>query len=420
MKRYRVIHVSYGGFGSAFASQTLGLAGALERAGVPMGLLVFARAKEIAEVGAVWDGESRGLSGSLSVLPCPPFVGKVNLRLARQQSAALIRNAAAGGRDVILHCRGQFSSCLGLLLRDSHPGLSLRVIADFRGNVVEEMKVQSGQGPYLRPLKEVVSPALTKWRVRVSRSLEAEVVKRADGFSFVSEAFRQEIQRTYRTPLRASVVVPTCTSLKAIGAGERDSLRESAKAKLCVQGKYVVVYNGSLLPWQEPADILRAYRACRQARPDAHLLVVTTSPAEARSYLAEAGLPAAQWTVVSVPHAEVQNYLVAGDVGLLLRRPSPINSVASPIKFAEYVGSGVPVLASPGIGDLDQIISTYGVGRILDAPERAGEALADLTFSFEGAHRVLREYYSWTSGVSKLLALYERVGVRCQKESAKS
>ena len=409
MTPYRVLHITYGGFGSPFASQTLGLVKALESAGVPTGVLVFARPEEAAQVGDAYAGEAARLSGSLTVLPRPPLVGKVNLSLARRQSAALIRNAAAGGHDVILHCRGQHGAYLGLLLRDAYPELSLRVIADFRGNEAEELRAQLGE--WIRPKagKRLVFTALTKWRVGLAQWAEAEVVRKADGFSFVSGAFRREVELHYRTTLVPSVVVPTCTSFSLVPENARQALKREAKAKLGLSARYIVIYNGTFIPLQEPTGIVRAFQSCKEVRPEAHLLVLTTSPAEARSFLRQAGVSAVDWTVVSVPHAEVQKYLLAGDVGLLLRRPSPINSVASPMKFAEYVACGVPVLASPGIGDLDGMISTYGVGRVLAAPEEAGRALRSLAFNYDGARRLLRAHYSWAGAVKKLQWLYERV-----------
>ena len=131
--------------------------------------------------------------------------------------------------------------------------------------------------------------------------------------------------------------------------------------------------------------------------------------------LKQAGVSAADWTVVSVPHAEVQNYLLAGDVGLLLRRPSPINSVASPMKFAEYLACGAPVLASAGIGDVNGMISTYGVGRVLAAPEEAGRALGNLIkFSYDGARRLLREaLLVGESGEEVAMAVRARSGAVC-------
>jgi glycosyltransferase involved in cell wall biosynthesis len=50
---------------------------------------------------------------------------------------------------------------------------------------------------------------------------------------------------------------------------------------------------------------------------------------------------------------------------MLLREPSLVSQVSSPIKFAEYLAAGLPVLLLEGIGDTEEIISKYGVGVII-------------------------------------------------------
>ena len=108
------------------------------------------------------------------------------------------------------------------------------------------------------------------------------MVRKAHGFSFVSAAFRREAQLKYRTTLAPSVVVPTYTSFSLVLENALDALRLKAKAKLGLRAKYVVVYNGTFFPWQEPVGIVRAFKSWKEVGPEAHLLVVTTSPAEAR------------------------------------------------------------------------------------------------------------------------------------------
>jgi glycosyltransferase involved in cell wall biosynthesis len=66
----------------------------------------------------------------------------------------------------------------------------------------------------------------------------------------------------------------------------------------------------------------------------------------------------------------VPEYLAAGDLGLLLRDPHPVNRVASPVKFAEYLAAGLPVLVSPGVGDAAAIVERERVG-FVHRPRRA-------------------------------------------------
>jgi glycosyltransferase involved in cell wall biosynthesis len=87
------------------------------------------------------------------------------------------------------------------------------------------------------------------------------------------------------------------------------------------------------------------------------------------------GLAAEDVTVLGVPHHEVPRYLAAGDIGLLLREPSLVNAVASPVKFAEYLAAGLPVVLTEGIGDYSDLAMRNNLGVVLDfyASEEAVE-----------------------------------------------
>jgi glycosyltransferase involved in cell wall biosynthesis len=68
-----------------------------------------------------------------------------------------------------------------------------------------------------------------------------------------------------------------------------------------------------------------------------------------------------------VPSDQVALYLSAGDLGLLPRRPSLVNQVASPVKFAEYLAAGLPVLTNQGVGDYSELVHREGIGVALSA-----------------------------------------------------
>lgn len=50
----------------------------------------------------------------------------------------------------------------------------------------------------------------------------------------------------------------------------------------------------------------------------------------------------------------VSHYLLVGDYGLLIRENSITNKVASPVKYAEYLASGLKVIISKDLGDYTQ------------------------------------------------------------------
>ena len=81
--------------------------------------------------------------------------------------------------------------------------------------------------------------------------------------------------------------------------------------------------------------------------------------------------------------SEVYEYLVTSNFGILLRDNNLINNVASPLKFAEYLSAGLPVVVSSGVGDTEEIIENYNVGSIVrnndykSAASRINELLSD-------------------------------------------
>ena len=63
-----------------------------------------------------------------------------------------------------------------------------------------------------------------------------------------------------------------------------------------------------------------------------------------------------------VPYSEVSNYLNAADIGIVWRNDDVVNNVAAPIKFSEYVCSGLPVIANNGVDLINVYIEETGFG----------------------------------------------------------
>ena len=224
-----------------------------------------------------------------------------------------------------------------------------RLVLDHRGLLSEEYALQgkiARRGPVHRLLRR-----LERWAIR-----------RADAIACVSERLRQRTLRWQPAAAGKVVVIPCCydpgTARRDEGAIER--LR--GELALDPVRDFVLAYAGSLSAWNRPEAILAAFRAFRAVRSRTRLLLLTGD------------LPAAHATfgnekdvlIRAVPHREIQHYLACADLGLLIRDRSPVNRVASPVKFAEYLACGVPVLVSPGVGDCSDIVRREHVGYVLE------------------------------------------------------
>ena len=70
--------------------------------------------------------------------------------------------------------------------------------------------------------------------------------------------------------------------------------------------------------------------------------------------------------ITSVSNEEVYKYLNAADFGTLFRDDVPMNNVASPSKFAEYILCGLPVIISKGVGDYTDLCVRENLGVKVD------------------------------------------------------
>jgi glycosyltransferase involved in cell wall biosynthesis len=149
-------------------------------------------------------------------------------------------------------------------------------------------------------------------------------------------------------------------------------------------------------------------RAVLDRRPDARLLVLTGAPDQARAWLAQSGTGVADAAVVmAVPPDEVPRYLACADVGAAFRQPSFSMTAVAPIKLAEYLLCGLPVVGTAAIGDTSRAVETgvflnadgqmnaaadWFVDRILPARERWRDLARGIGIDAFSLGRSVRDY----------------------------
>jgi glycosyltransferase involved in cell wall biosynthesis len=105
-------------------------------------------------------------------------------------------------------------------------------------------------------------------------------------------------------------------------------------------------------------------------------------------------------------------------MGLLLRRSDAVNRVAAPVKFAEYLASGTPVLLTDGIGDYSAAVREHGLGAVVNLDQPDGDLAVELkrflshqqsrAEELRNACRAYAEdHFSWDRHAEKTRAVYE-------------
>jgi glycosyltransferase involved in cell wall biosynthesis len=224
-----------------------------------------------------------------------------------------------------------------------------RLVLDYRGLLSEEYVLQG--------------KIAKRGRMhRLLRRLEGWALRRADLMVCVSERLSRRARRWRPECAGKILVVPCCYDPALATRDDRMVERLRQEFGLDARQDFVLTYAGSLSAWNRPEAVLAVFRAFRSIHPRTRLLVLTGDlPAAQRTFGGEPGV-----ILRAVPHGEIHHYLAVADLGLLLRERNSVNRVASPVKFAEYLACGLPVLVSPGVGDFSSFVRTEQVGYVLE------------------------------------------------------
>ncbi len=231
----------------------------------------------------------------------------------------------------------------------------------------------------------------------LARWMEGWVLRRAHRVVVVSRALEEHSRRLGVRPERI-VVLPNAIDPHLFHPN-RDGVQVRERYRL--DGDFVIGFSGTLKPWHGLHHLLRALAEAVRAVPTARLLVIGDGPGR-ESLLSLARHLALEDRVCfagSVPHEEVGEFLAACDV--LVAPYGPLeNHWFSPIKVAEYLAVGRPVIAS-AIGQLRESLGPAR-GTVLVPPgdeESLGTTLAELAGDPQRRERLARAAVSappWT------------------------
>jgi glycosyltransferase involved in cell wall biosynthesis len=266
------------------------------------------------------------------------------------RAAAIARREHIG----IFHGRSHVGATIAMLARRLRGG---RAIFDIRGLLADEY-VESG-----------------RWRAdgnpaKLVKRAERWLCRSADGIVILTERARETLFGDASARARPIEVIPCCVDLSRFIASTLD--RDRVRRELGVSDRLVCVHAGPMGGAYVAAETAAFLAAARAADPRVFALVLTPSePASIAGELERAGLSTRDYRLLYSPPEDVPRYLAAADVGLALVHPGFARHAASPTKVAEYLASGVPVISTAGVGDLDSWLEQAGVGVLLPRLDRA-------------------------------------------------
>ncbi len=207
--------------------------------------------------------------------------------------------------------------------------------------------------------KESIKTKIKNYFSEISEKL---VITKSDKVICVSNALKKYYLKKYGLSEEKFVVFPGAADANLFYNDE--ILRNQTRKELDLNSDDIlVVYSGRLdMKWEIPDKIISFFKNLRTKDTRFRLLLVTPDVDLANKLINKQKLDDKIF-VKKVELNDVNKYLNAADVGLLLREDIPMNNVASPTKFAEYLMVGLPVIISQGVYDFANDINNtkYGV-----------------------------------------------------------
>ncbi len=160
----------------------------------------------------------------------------------------------------------------------------------------------------------------------------------------VSSALKDYILDTYHAPASA-VIVAHHDIPKPLDARMRIQWRHEIRQQLMIKPTtHVYCYSGSVKAWQCPEKVITFFKHQIHNNPDSFLLIITQNCSAFKVLIDNAQLSPHSYTVITVPHAQVCQYLAACDSGIIFREQTLINWISRPTKVLEYHAAGLEVV----------------------------------------------------------------------------
>jgi glycosyltransferase involved in cell wall biosynthesis len=241
----------------------------------------------------------------------------------------------------IVHVRSYVPALMALAACRSS---NAKLLFDIRGFWVDE-RVDGGLWPR------------NGWLYRTAKRVEKVLFKSADHIVTLTHASAKEIAAfPYLSRFVPPIsVIPTCADLDRFCIGDTHS-----------DDTFVLGYLGTVGSWYLFDETLRCFQALREIMPNARMLIVNRSEHELiRNSIARAGIDPLLVDIQATDHSDAARLVRRMSAGTAMIKPAYSKLASAPTKLAEYLGCGVPCVANAGVGDMEEILNSEGVGIVL-------------------------------------------------------
>lgn len=202
-------------------------------------------------------------------------------------------------------------------------------------------------------------------KYRLVKLMEKKCLLSADSITVLTHRHKDFVLSSpfLRNKNKPIQIIPCCVDLEKFRVYEKNN---AIAKELGIEGKFVLVYLGSLGTCYFLAEMIDFFLPVRRKINNAFFLFVTHSDKELVINAAkEKGLESADFKVIDSPFSKIPAILSICDAGIYFINPY-MKFGSFPIKLGEYLACGLPVIVNSGIGDTEDIVRDYRIGIVID------------------------------------------------------
>jgi glycosyltransferase involved in cell wall biosynthesis len=142
-------------------------------------------------------------------------------------------------------------------------------------------------------------------------------------------------------------------------------VRSATRRELGLSDRHVIAYSGSLVRWNRFED-MALFCNRFQARDSSGYALWCSYEWNEQAKAWAAKLLTAEYRLLTLAPEEVSRTMQAADAALMFLSLTKSRTTTFPIKFAEYLASGLPVVIHRGLISPEEIIRKYNVGVVVE------------------------------------------------------
>lgn len=249
---------------------------------------------------------------------------------------------------------------------------------------------------------------------RLAQSMEAMIAAEADGVVTLSPRMRAELDERCGAALSTVCIAPN-----GARTGEHEAVATvDVRQQFGISGDaFLVAYVGSILDYEGCDLLVSAIATLRAAGCNVHALMAGDGNAlnVVRTAVRDAGLEEHVSLPGRVPPTVAESILVAADVVVIPRRDYRVTATVEPLKLAEAMSLGKPLVVS-SVGALTDVVTDGKTGLVFQAGDAAdlasvlGRLAGDrvLAASLGQAARAFSiEERNWTTSSRRIVELWD-------------